>query len=249
MFTKYILLQGIVSCIKKCSEKEISQFHTDDIRAIITHIMIPKAFSHLKVIRSKHFYEKFVEMKDEQSLSSFRLKHRYELSDTELYKARQIMISTTLDIKTREFQLKVLSNILFFNYKLFKMRIKPSPECTFGCKHSETLEHALWQCIYVQTFWNEAKDLLPMLDLSVLDEKMVIVGYLEKHPHSVIINHILLIAKRSIYLCISNKNKPSIGCFKRMLFTSYKEETYVAKRKGKLSFHNEKWNYVLPLFD
>ena len=27
----YLLLQGIVSCIKKCSEKEISQLHTDDI--------------------------------------------------------------------------------------------------------------------------------------------------------------------------------------------------------------------------
>ena len=62
------------------------------------------------------------------------------------------MISTTLDIKTREFQFKVLNNILFFNYKLFKMRIKPAPECTFGCKNSETLEHALWQYIYVQTF-------------------------------------------------------------------------------------------------
>ena len=83
----YLLLQGIVSCIKKCSDKEISQLHTDDIRAIIKHIMIPKAFSHLKVIKSKHFYEKFVEMKDEQSLSYFRLKHKYELSDTELYKA------------------------------------------------------------------------------------------------------------------------------------------------------------------
>ena len=51
-------------------------------------------------------------------------------------------------------------------------------------------------------FWNEAKDLLPVLDLSLLDEKIVIVGCLEKHPHSVIINHISLIAKGSIYLCI-----------------------------------------------
>ena len=139
--------------------------------------MIPKAFSHLKVINSKHFYEKFVEMKDEQSLSSFRLKHKYELSDTELYKTRQIMISTiTLDTKTREFQFKVLDNILFFNYKLFKMRVKPSP---YNARLDAKIQkhwnmHIQWQCIYVQTFWNEAKDLLPMLDLSLLDEKLLL---------------------------------------------------------------------------
>ena len=87
-----------------------------------------------------------------------------------------------------------------------------------------------------------------MFDFSRLDEKTVIVGFLEKHQDSKMKNHILLIAKRCIYTCINSKSKPSIDVFKRMLFSSYTQEQYIAKRKGKLATHQRKWNCIVPLF-
>ena len=135
----------------------------------------------VKVVHSKHFYEFFVKSKKEQPLSIFRLKNRYNLSDAKLHIARRIMINTSIDTRNREFQFKVLNNILFFNYRLFKMKIKESPECSFGCKDYETLEHALWQCSFTKSFWNELILYMPMVDFSNLDEKTVIVGFLEKH--------------------------------------------------------------------
>ena len=47
-------------------------------------------------------------------------------------------------------------------------------------------------------------------------------------------NHVFLIAKRCIDLCMNKKHKPGIDCFKRMLFTLYEKEKYIANRKGKL---------------
>ena len=75
-----------------------------------------------------------------------------------------------------------------------------------------------------------------MFDFSFLDEKTVIVGFLEKHPQNAIINQLLLIAKRCIYVSINKEKKPSMECFKMMLFASHKDEKYIASRKSKLSF-------------
>ena len=73
-------------------------------------------------------------------------------------------------------------------------------------------------------------------------KKIVIEWYLEKYPQSIMINHVLLKAKRCIYLCLNQKNKLIIDCFKRMLFTLYKDEQYIANQKGKLSCHHRNWN-------
>ena len=55
----------------------------------------------------------------------------------------------TLDTRTRAFQYKILNRILYTNSILYKMKLIPSPLCTFCGDHEETLEHLLVKCVYI----------------------------------------------------------------------------------------------------
>ena len=55
----------------------------------------------------------------------------------------------TLDTRTQAFQYKILNCILYTNSILYKMKLIPSPLCTFCGDHEETLEHLLVKvCVY-----------------------------------------------------------------------------------------------------
>ena len=92
-------------------------------------------------IRSKQFYDVLVAEKYERPLSTFRLKSRYDVTDTELSLARTFIFSITNDVRYRQFQFKVLNNILNLNYKLYKMKQISSPLCSFCKLENETIEH------------------------------------------------------------------------------------------------------------
>ena len=78
---------------------------------------------------------------------------------------------STIDVIYREFQFKVLNNILNLNYKLYKMKVISSPLCSFCDLENETIEHFFWKCTIVQDFWNQLGKELTMFDFSILTEK------------------------------------------------------------------------------
>ena len=67
-----------------------------------------------------------------------------------------IPFNSTIDMRTRAFQLKILHRILFTNSALFKMKISTTPLCTFCGLESETLEHLFLDCEYVKSFGGES---------------------------------------------------------------------------------------------
>ena len=60
----------------------------------------------------------------------------------------------TLDTRTRAFQYKILNRILYTNSILYKMKLIPSPLCTFCGDHEEILKHLLVKCVYTKEFWS-----------------------------------------------------------------------------------------------
>ena len=110
--------------------------------------------------------------KYECPISTFRLKNRYDTSDKELALARSFIFSTTVDVNYREFQFKVLNDILSLNYKLYKMKVISSPLCSFCNLENETIEHLFWNCTFTQDFWNQLRRELTMFDFSLLTEKV-----------------------------------------------------------------------------
>ena len=245
---EYLILLGVYSSIRKISDFRVEQVGDDIIEKLGNMVLLPQDLGFQDKIKSKKIYEKLVEFKGEGPLSSFRLKQRYDLNDKEISKARVLMFKITIDMKMREFHFKIINNILYFNFRLHKMRLKPSPICTL-CGELDTMEHALWKCCFTQKFWSEVKLTMFMLDLSNLDEKAVITGFQCNHPQKIIINYVLLIAKRCIYISWVKETQAEIQVFKNMLFKAFKEESYISKRKNKISFHNKKWDCIKPLFN
>ena len=58
-----------------------------------------------------------------------------------------------LETKLREFQYKVLNNIVFTNENLFKIKMFDSPLCTFCKIEIESLEHLFYNYEITRSFW------------------------------------------------------------------------------------------------
>ena len=71
---------------------------------------------------------------------SVRLDYRYDVSDKTKLLARSCIISTTIDVIYREFQLKVINIFLNLNYKLYKLKVITSPLCSSYDLENETIE-------------------------------------------------------------------------------------------------------------
>ena len=59
----------------------------------------------------------------------------------------------TTDTKVREFQDKLLNNIVFINEKMFKFKMTDSPLCSFCKLEVESFEHLLYYCDVTKTSW------------------------------------------------------------------------------------------------
>ena len=130
------------------------------------------------------------------------------------------------------------------------MHLLSSPNCTFGCPDNETIEHIMWNCPVSRTFWNNVKAfLIDYIDLSFIQERIVIVGFFENVTDKILINHIIFTVKRCIFVSRCNGTCPNTSCFRNMLLRSYREEMYIAKKHGKTDIHNNKWNSLLNMLN
>ena len=71
-----------------------------------------------------------------------------------------LSFKVSLETKIREFQYKVLNNIVFTNEKLFKIKMTDSPQCTFCKNEIESLEHLFYSCEITRSFWEAPRSYL-----------------------------------------------------------------------------------------
>ena len=158
----------------------------------------------------------------------------------------------TLEAKTREFQYKILNQILFTNKKLFRLGLIQSSICSLCHQEEESTEHLLYNCKITYSFW---KQVLPWLRdnnivIETLKETDMIFGKLDLKENYNLINHILLIGKLYIYSCRC-QNKPPLPLLKVFIARVrlvYFIEFHIARERDKLSTHYQKWEKLSPLF-
>ena len=63
-----------------------------------------------------------------------------------------LSLKVSLETKIREFQYKVLSNIVFTNEKLFKIKMIFSPQYTFCKNEIEFIEYLFYNCEITRSF-------------------------------------------------------------------------------------------------
>ena len=122
----------------------------------------------------------------------FRINFQFDWNEIYL-----LSFKVSLETKIREFQYKVLNNIVFTNEKLFKIKMIDSPQCTFSKNEIEFLEHLLYSCEITRSFWVALRSWLMEcnINLEPLSVVNVLFGIFNAGENFVIVNHLILVAK------------------------------------------------------
>ena len=108
----------------------------------------------------------------------------------------------TINDFQRNFQYKILHNILYLNKILFTFGKIKTPLCSFCHSYDETIKHIFLECICVKQLWNHLRlFLMNDISLPILTPQTAIFGFINGIENSVykITNHILLIFKLHVY--------------------------------------------------
>ena len=201
----------------------------------------------LAEVTSKLVYNAFCSLKQTPATAKAKILKTYPDLAIDWKKLYSLAFETTLDTKLREFQYKILNLIIFTNKKLHRFKMVDSPLCAFCNTEEESLEHLLYFCKSSSFFWKEmlswiAVEANIVLNVSLLD---ILFGKFDLEKDSLLVNHILLLAKYFIYKCKLSKVIPSLLVFKAKLKATFKVELYIAKQKGILRNHYIKWGNLL----
>ena len=136
------------------------------------------------------------------------------------------------DTKLQWFQARTLHRILPTNRYLNICKIAENHDCTFCSNEIETIEHLLWECIHVRTFWNELLKLLKSrcthCDRFNFTKQLVIFGVQKSVRLDNAISFIMLYANFFIYKCKLEKIIPQCDNYIKVLKIRFKTEKYNA---------------------
>ena len=100
----------------------------------------------------------------------------------------------TINSFQRNFQYKILHNILYLNKMIFTFGKIKTPLCSFCHSYDETIKHIFLECICVKQLWNHLRlFLMNDISLPILTPQTAIFGFINGIENSVykITNHIL----------------------------------------------------------
>ena len=155
----------------------------------------------------------------------------------------------TIDSYTRAFQYKIINNALFLNKKLSAMGITESSECNLCKREAETLIHLFCQCPVTSELWEKLQRCLsPNLTLPQLTVKNALLGYMPTVAENKfilnLINHIILIFKRSIFEMQYKQSIPSIFYVANRIKQTMSIGYHIAQSNNKLNVHFKKWETI-----
>ena len=159
----------------------------------------------------------------------------------------------TIQSYTRSFQYKIINNALFLNKKLFNIGHVESPACSFCNQDEESLTHFFCECHVTRKLWKDLqKFFAASLRLPELNLESALFGYVPVTTSNSnkqvdrLINHIILIFKRSLYEMRSSRTSPSVFYVAKRARQIMEIEYQIAQTNCKLSLHFDKWE---PLTD
>ena len=156
----------------------------------------------------------------------------------------------TMQSKVQEFQYKLLHRILPTNKFLKMCNIVESDQCYF-CSHAvETLSHIFFDCIHIRALWDELCDWLdPYIDFTPYCKKPIIMIGANLPENNTLVNHILFLVKRYIYVTKCVENNLSIFGLRNFIKSCYVMEKEIANTvdnigKPKSKRFVEKWRPI-----
>ena len=159
-----------------------------------------------------------------------------EISEEDYRRAFHNINKLTIVVKLRAFQYKLLLGVVTTNVHLFYYKIKDTKLCTFCEKSIETLIHLLYECKTVKPLinWLESKN----------NGRIAIENYLLSEIGSMVCNTLSLFVKYHVYARRCQNMTPSVNSLKNYLEQICIVEKAIAKDKGKINSHEQKWQFI-----
>ena len=118
------------------------------------NLNIDNSETDLSKVSSRLLYNAFKKRKQVLPSAQKKMNEKFpelQVSWKEIY---SLPFVVTIETKIREFQYKILNNIVFTNEKLFRLKMIDSPLCLFCKREVESLEHLLFLCEVTKMFWS-----------------------------------------------------------------------------------------------
>ena len=164
--------------------------------------------------KSKSFYNSLLKMKVSEPTilnkwqRELKLSHSFEWEPVFNFK-----LSHMKNNKIRQFNFKLIYNILPFKDNLFKWKISSNVECKF-CHNNESLMHNLLHCPKVKNIWGKVKYLMDECSGTevVIDERLLLIGCGIEQDKFLFINLIIIFLEYAIYkvYLIENYHKQNL---------------------------------------
>ena len=151
----FFKLMGIVNSIPNKWKLIIkqSQHHICSPSNDTFQINIENATVNVLKVTSKMLYNEFRRKKQTVIAAQKKIELKYPDLSLEWKDIYSLPFTVAHDTKTREFQYKLLNNIVFTNDKLFRFKMIDSPLCAFCQTEVESPEHLFFHCNVTKSFW------------------------------------------------------------------------------------------------
>ena len=161
----------------------------------------------------------------------------------------QLLHRVTNETSLRVFQYKILNNILYLNNRLHKFGFVESPLCSLCNREPESILHLFCDSQVTQKLWKSVQHWCKNhISLPHLTPKLVLLGELDSsNSEFVLKNHLILLFKRFVYRSRVNTSSFNFLAFKYHIRYVLKIEQKIAREKGKLNVHFDKWEPVNDL--
>ena len=150
---------------------------------------------------------------------------------------------TTINSTIRNFQYKILNNVLFLNKKLHLFGKSETSQCSYCKSSDEVVSHLFGKCNFAKRLWQELNIFFNgHIVLPIITPQVANFGFFGEIENKILINHVLLLFKHYIYrsreagvLDINNLIKYIYKVKKiekQLSFSSVKKNEYFNKKWG-----------------
>ena len=127
------------------------------------------------------------------------------------------------------------------------MTIKSDPSCEWCKNENQTSIHLFLECPQIQPIWDQVSDWLreKLNCLLIIKMELIFLHHIEAGNFTIMINLIILVVTRYIYVCHCIDKHPSFTMAHRQIVDLEPIERCIAKKNDTLFKHNKKWRLSL----
>ena len=120
-------------------------------------VFISGFFTKLSQVKTNQIYDSLVRKTFIPPTAKKTLSGKFGIGKELWPKIYMLSSKCAIDTRTRVFQYKILSNVLYLNKHLYKMKVVESPLFSLCQKENNTFEYLFVDCTFSKKLWTEIK--------------------------------------------------------------------------------------------